>query len=59
MVSETAAKASSEGGGPKKRDRCVQRTVDLGEAEIAVVAAAVMRPPDDPHHVSKAGPADT
>ncbi|OYU57535.1 MAG: prevent-host-death protein [Bradyrhizobium sp. PARBB1] len=35
-----------------KRDRRVQRTIDLSEAEIAAVAAAEMTP--DPGHLSSA-----
>jgi hypothetical protein len=47
---ETAAEASREGTSPKRRDRCVQRTVDLSEREIAAVAAAEMTPPAEPRH---------
>lgn len=52
MGTETAAEASGEGVRPEERDRCVQRTVDLSDAEIAAVTAAEMTSPPEPRHAS-------
>lgn len=59
MDTETAAEASREGATPKRRDRCVVRTVDLSEADIAAVAAAEMTPPAEPRHVATEAPTTT
>lgn len=44
MVPEFAAEVSGEVARLSKRDRRVQRTVDLTEPEITAVAAAAMTP---------------
>lgn len=59
MGTETAAEASGEGVRPRGRERCVQRTADLSDAEIAAVAAAELTPPAEPRHVSPEAPANT
>lgn len=58
MDTETSAEASGEETSPKRRDRCVQRTVDLSEREIAAVAAAEMTPDAEPPNLPTAGRAD-
>lgn len=59
MGIETAAESSGKGARQENRDRCVQRTVDLSEAEIAAVAAAEMTSPPAPRHVSTETGANT
>ena len=54
MVRETKAEASSEANRAKKGKRCVQRTVDLSDAEIANVEVAEMTPQPEPSPVSTA-----
>ena len=56
MGTETTAEAFREGVTPKRRDRCVQCTVDLSEADIAAVAAAEMTPGAGPHNLAPDGP---
>jgi hypothetical protein len=58
MDTETTAEASREGKRPKRQDRCVQRTVDLSDGEIAAVEAAEMPPQLEDRAVSTARPAD-
>ena len=49
MVTESAAQASTEAVRPEKRNRGVERTVDLNESEIAAIEAAEMTPqPEGP-----------
>lgn len=50
MVTQTAAEVSNEVVGAQKRDRRVERTVDLKEPEIAAIEAAEMSPPAEPRH---------
>ncbi len=59
MASETADEASHEVVGAPKRDRRVERTVDLKEPEIAAIEAAEMTPPAEPSHVPAEAPART
>ena len=49
MGTGTAARPTGKGAPPENRDRCVQRTVDLSEAEIAAVEAAEMTPAERRH----------
>jgi hypothetical protein len=55
MGTERAAEGCKEGVRPIRRDRRVQRTVDLSDAEIAAVEAAEMMPLAE----LKAGAADS
>lgn len=49
MVTESAAQASTEAVRPEKRNRRVERTVDLNEAEITAIEAAEITPqPEGP-----------
>lgn len=56
MVSETADVADEVAPAPK-RDRWVERTVDLDEPEIAAIEAAEMTPAVQPCHISPESPA--
>lgn len=58
MVSETADAANEVAPAPK-RDRWVERTVDLDEPEIAAIEAGEMTPPAEPSHVPPEAPANT
>jgi hypothetical protein len=59
MVTGTAAEVCEEAVRPKKRNRCVQRTVDLNEPEIAAVAAAEVTPDPQFRSDPRGGPANT
>lgn len=59
MISDTVDEASNEVVGAPKRNRRVERTVDLSEPEIAAVAAAKITPPPAPRHVSTETGANT
>jgi hypothetical protein len=59
MVSETADDASNEVVRAPKRNRRVERTVDLKEPEIAAIEAAELTPPAEPRHGPTEAPANT
>ncbi|WP_248307735.1 hypothetical protein [Bosea sp. AS-1] len=58
MVTETAAEVPENLEPAKKRDRRVERTVNLSETEIAAVEAAEVAPPAEARRVPEA-PANT
>lgn len=59
MVTQTAAEVSNEVVGAQKRDRRVERTVDLKEPQITAIEAAEMSPPAEPRHSPPETQADT
>lgn len=55
-VIEIAAKASGKVAHRANPDRCVQRTTDLNEADIAAVAPVEMTPDAEARDLAKGGP---